>query len=1335
MKLNKKLLQELQSRLNVGNKRGIHLNAIPGRSRYKLDLYQLEGITKGMPKEFIQGLLKHSQFSFPITIQSGLKQATPGQQARFKQINQSFQHLINDTEATESERGINTFGFGYPLLIRRDRADKKLTVAPLLIWSLRIQRLHTVDTWEISRNDNDPIYLNEVLLNHLKFDSNILMEKLRDEIAEKGIIKQNDLMRICEQIFEQVGGEIPDSFYKGFKKKLLAPRSIGSIDRFEKQIPKNSRTVLIQHSGVFSSAFEVQKENIIRDYNLLIKSKRGSLDIKNFQKRPFQAISSVQTDPSQQEILHALSTTRNIVIQGPPGTGKSQSLTAILVNALENRRKTVVVCEKRTALEVLEHALDKIGLGHHTVLIKDAKADRTHVIDGVRAKLEVVTATKGSQLKRYEIQERKLEETHQQIVELIQTIHQKHKKLNTPILGEKNWTDLIGSFLSVYRKQKGSSPGKLGSLDYRYTEEELNHLLTALKEGEGLYKAHIKSQKLQFLNPLAVRDQTPHDLEDRIHNAFLAYRRELERIQEEIREYEKEYYQRRIAHLDQLEQALTLGVSGLTTIFSRHQDNLKFIENPSADFDSHGIGPLFSKERRDAARDYKQVRSIFTDLEKRSTKSPDFSPIHLSGVSIREGKDLCEEYLRQVQGVRKNFWARIKQTFQEITLFQLEGTEYETPRLTVLIAAIRALVDQIEGDRFSTVRLILDNDKTILKSIQELLTTKDNYFASSDDLYPADFGWYNFYYSQNEQVRKLLDIFDGEEDWANTFLGFYLNVILKEHQDKRLPVNNKDYTALLAALKEVEKRQVDYINNSWMQEQAVAVQRFNSSYPIGVHNLYNVKGGGNQKRYSLRKVVQFDIDFFTTFYPVILTTPDVCSTLFPHNPKRGKYFDIVMFDEASQLRVEDNLPSLLKGDQIIIAGDEHQMPPSSYFQKQVYSADSQEIIDDEEAEILARQDEIILACESLLDFGLESDFHKKYLDFHYRSHHPYLIDFSNQAFYEQRLKPLPREGHEAAIEYIQVGGTYENRENSKEADRVIEILQKRIHPNKDGSYPSVGIATFNITQRDLITNRIIEYRNNPRRKAFHEKMLKLEQAGLFIKNLENIQGDERDIIILSTTFGESPEGEFYHRFGPINQQQGYKLLNVIITRAKYKVFLCTSIPEGVFLKYNHYLEESKSNNRKAVFFAYLAYCKAVSEGDDESREMVLDSLAANVELGSRKELHRSKIDSFASEVAAMIADRTTRGTVIPQGKLGGFSVDILYIPALKRAKKVVIECDGFSDHESEEAYLHDIHRQQILETHGIVYYRIWSTNWWQNPKRELAKLLDLIKEQDPRGVK
>ena len=150
MKLTDKLLTELQNRLKVGNRRGVHLNALPGRSRYKFDISRLGHINKDLPDEFIAALLSENPLKFKVSWKNNVSDFNGlfvEDQINLVRIKKSFENLINQTDAIESEKGINTFGFGYPLLIRRDVSDNKLTVAPLLIWSLGIKRTSDFNTW------------------------------------------------------------------------------------------------------------------------------------------------------------------------------------------------------------------------------------------------------------------------------------------------------------------------------------------------------------------------------------------------------------------------------------------------------------------------------------------------------------------------------------------------------------------------------------------------------------------------------------------------------------------------------------------------------------------------------------------------------------------------------------------------------------------------------------------------------------------------------------------------------------------------------------------------------------------------------------------------------------------------------------------------------------------------------------------------------------------------------------------------------------------------------------------------------------------------------------
>ncbi|MBK8140681.1 MAG: GreA/GreB family elongation factor [Chitinophagaceae bacterium] len=235
---------------------------------------------------------------------------------------------------------------------------------------------------------------------------------------------------------------------------------------------------------------------------------------------------------------------------------------------------------------------------------------------------------------------------------------------------------------------------------------------------------------------------------------------------------------------------------------------------------------------------------------------------------------------------------------------------------------------------------------------------------------------------------------------------------------------------------------------------------------------------------------------------------------------------------------------------------------------------------------------------------------------------------------------------------------------------------------------------------------------------------------MFIKNLENIQGDERDVIILSTTYGIGKDRKFARRFGPINHSKGYKLLNVIITRAKFKVYCCSSIPEQIFMNYKESLITEGSNNKSAVFFAYLAYCKAVSESNNDLRLSVLTTLAENTtkSAGIDPKTFGELESPFEEEVYQCLADHLGTDKLIPQLQFAGFRIDIVYDPKVIGVPKVAIECDGAKYHSSREAYLYDRHRQKILETHGFVFHRIWSTNWWRNSSRETTKLVDFIKQ-------
>lgn len=1216
MQLTRNLLEQLQNRLKIGNRRGVHLNAIPARSRYKFDINRLSHIDKELPKNFINALLTQQPLKFKISWKDNvpdLNTLFEDDQAQLVNITKSLENLINQTEAIESEKGINTFGFGYPLLIRRDQADNKLTVAPILIWSLRIKRTKEFNTWEIKRNEDDPIYINEVLINHLNNDSKVSIDQISSEMMDDGLIGKDDLLDICVNLINTINSSTPENIHEVLTQKMDLVKSIPDKKHYEK-LPITSNNSLIDFSGLFS-IFEVQKQNIIDDYGNLIELEGLSIDLDDMDDdHSFQPISSIDTDPSQQSILHALESERNILIQGPPGTGKSQSLTAVLVNALENHKKTIVVCEKRTALEVLHNSLNEKGLGDHCVLIKDIVKDRRVAVDSVRERIDKASYNRYYYTASKEPLERAIDKTKS----IIESINKHHNKIDEKLLDDKNWTDTIGILLSEYKSNKENFKIEYDKSNFKYTSQEFHELVNVIQEGQRIYDIYKNFENRSFLNPQKLIGDNSFLIEEEIHEDFEAYLTSLKGKKSDI-------------------QRILKSNKGNKDLFNYKKTETWYYK----------LFSIFSKPKSNTLKDQKQLYNLCLKLSER-----------------------------------------------------------------------------ISADGWVSRKINNINSYIIIQEIENIIKSKEDYFNCDENAFLAEYNWVNFCNSLSEDQLKLVQRLKYKKDWRKIFVIYYLDCLLKNFANNNLPLNDEDYKLYNSSLSDIGKEQIKYINQYWFAAQMEAASSFESKHSnLSVANLFNKKSGPKHKRHSLRQIVKYDLDLFSTFFPIILTTPDVCSNLFKGT---NKYFDIVLFDEASQLRIEDNLPALLKGKQIIVAGDKHQMPPSNYFSK-IFDGTIEDVEDDEEDEIQIDHDDILSTCESLLEFAYELNFNKKYLDFHYRSRHPFLIDFSNHAFYEKRLQPLPNKHEYIPIKYIPVGGTYSTHNNEREAEAVLSLLEHNIHKLSNGEYPSVGIATFNIAQRNLIKSKLIERQKFDQYAEFNEKIIELEEQGLFVKNLENIQGDECDVLILSTTYGVGADGKFAQRFGPINHSKGYKLLNVIITRAKHKIYVCSSVPEEVFLNYKQHLV-SGENNRRAVFFAYLAYAKAVSEENEELRQSILNALLENSSEKSNIDIFNPALESpFEEEVYNALLEHFEENKLIPQLQFAGFRIDIVYDPKIKGAPRIAIECDGAAYHSSREAYLHDYYRQKILEEHGFIFHRIWSPNWWRNPKRETETLVDFIK--------
>ena len=454
----------------------------------------------------------------------------------------------------------------------------------------------------------------------------------------------------------------------------------------------------------------------------------------------------------------------------------------------------------------------------------------------------------------------------------------------------------------------------------------------------------------------------------------------------------------------------------------------------------------------------------------------------------------------------------------------------------------------------------------------------------------------------------------------------------------------------------------------------------------------------------LRKLFMAIPNLVTSLRPCFMMSPLSVSVFLE---AQSYDFDLVIFDEASQVHTEDAIGAIMRGQQVIIVGDTKQLPPTSFFSASLndedFDVDSDEAIEDSDAG----------AYESILDEAV-AVLPERSLRWHYRSRHEHLIAFSNIKIYNSQLITFPSSTESApdcGVEYVYVndgvydrGGKKNNiAEARKVADLVFEHFKK--HPNR-----SLGVVTFSEAQQNAVDAAIRQKRlQNPR---FDKFFIEDKEEPFFIKNLENVQGDERDTIIFSIGYAKDSKGMMYMNFGPLSREGGYRRLNVAITRAKHNVKLVGSIvPTDIDLE------------------------KASSEGVKMLRSYI--EFAQQGFIALEKELTFNYDLDFDSPFEEAVYDflQSKGYNVVTQVGCSGFRIDMAVKHPTQSGKFAIgIECDGAAYHSSRTARERDRLRQTILEDMGWTIYRIWSTDWIKDQKTEEEKLINVVEKALDRAV-
>lgn len=695
-------------------------------------------------------------------------------------------------------------------------------------------------------------------------------------------------------------------------------------------------------------------------------------------------------------------------------------------------------------------------------------------------------------------------------------------------------------------------------------------------------------------------------------------------------------------------------------------------------------------------------------------------------------KDLKKTYGYMFNGLKTN-WDNIIKALNWCKGFIQLTKNSETDIITIdFLKKICTLEDGINNK--SVIELChncADDMEKFINTIDPLIDLFDNFFDDKYKIRPmnvfAAHDRLNRCYSNLASLEEWIDFRKARENCEKIGLTDFVNAISKETISGADVLNvflKRFYRLWLDSVMEeypsiasFRRAKQDELIHSFQcldkEQLKIARARVKEHLINCLPNMYGptsthgdlgiLKHELNKKRkiMPLRKLFAKIPDLILKLKPCLMMSPLTVSLFLQTDSYK---FDLVIFDEASQVCTENALGAIIRGKQLIVAGDRKQLPPSNFFMATISSTD-----DDYDS---AEEDDDSESYESILD-ELVNFLPEQSLKWHYRSRHEDLIAFSNAKIYNNSLTTFPsviKNAKDIGVEYIYVpNGIYDRgkkKDNPCEAEKVVDLIFEHIQKHPDRS---LGVITFSSAQQSAIDAQLRAKRFiKPEYEDFFNED---KSSPFFIKNLENVQGDERDTIIFSIGYAKDEHGVIYMNFGPLSRVGGYRRLNVAITRAKYNVKLVGSIyPTDIDV-------EKVSSEGVKMLRSYIEY--AINGPDFLENHLEYNKII-NTE------------SPFEEAVYDFLVEHNY--TVETQVGCSGYRIDMaVKNPHISGQFAIGIECDGATYHSARTARDRDRLRQDVLELMGWKIYRIWSTDWIKDTKTEGDKLLSAVEKAIQQG--
>jgi very-short-patch-repair endonuclease len=968
----------------------------------------------------------------------------------------------------------------------------------------------------------------------------------------------------------------------------------------------------------------------------------------------------LDADASQNYAINAVLGGEDLIIKGPPGTGKSQTIANLISTLVARGKRVLFVAEKRAAIDAVVKRLNGQGLGDLVLDLHGGVGSRRQVAQALATAL-----TTNASIPRPDVSQthRTLEGRRDELNHRAKALHAPREPWNISFFEAQALALRLPDQDTTTHRFRGPTLETLSA----ETREEARENLRRYVELGGLGLADsgspwrtasvVSSEGAQAAQGLVerLRWETLPRVTERLEAAarsvgltpsttFAGWRQRLElwdAVADCLAVFDEAVFEQELEALcaDLEPAAAGAAKRAAATMTSSGYRNAR-------------------KTLRECVRDGKRLRppELYASATEARTCSEAWSSLRENGASPRPPAELAELHASFDQ-----LETELRQLSELLRVDSMgAGPDEATEHLDALLADVATLGKLPEIHRLNTALTAV--------SLQGLLhDLRARQLPPNGSVHAFDYAWVHSVIDHIRLTDPVIGAFDGEQH----------NRVVAEFQE----ADRRHIETTAQRVRRLCAEQATHLQDEHPDEGA----------------LIRSEAAKKRKHLPVRTLFSAAPDAMLALKPCWAMSPLVVSQILP---AERQYFDVVVFDEASQVRPADAIPAILRGKRLVVAGDERQLPPTSFFTGADPDVDEPEM----EGRIV-----IDAGYESILD-ALLPFLNFRMLEWHYRSHDERLIAFSNTHLYDRGLTTFPGTIGPECMRHVLVpfasGEAGSETSTSAEVARVVELILDHAERRPD---ESLGVIAMGIKHSDRIEEML--------RRALHDRP-DLEEffdenqpERFFIKNLERVQGDERDAIILSVGYGKTPDGRMLYRFGPLNQEGGERRLNVAVTRAKDRMTLVSS--------FSHVDMDPERTTRRGVELLRLYLQYAESRGENLGERALEQPQLNPFEVDVRDTLERAGIPLCA------------------QYGCSGFRIDYAAKHPTKPGEMVLaIECDGASYHSSATARDRDRLRQEHLERLGWRFHRIWSQDWFDNKEREVEKALAaykaaLIEEKQP----